>query len=362
MCRPLFPWVAAFAAVATPLEAQQVLEIDFANGRKIINDELGRAMQHDLMDVDWQRNVLYISDVEEPNGIMAFSLETGEWLRTVSTPRGDGPHEFSQGRRAVSVAAHGGLYVSGLIRVVEFDIGGVPLSSWRPATPTTWKVCDFGGAPAVVTQGGVVRRGSDDMDEEIGNVRARGEQITAPRESLAPLQWRIMWSRITCAEDRAYAVISSEHGTDSVFVYRRDGTEGMVALPTEGIEGMMECRPVRGYARPGTNDCPVGLSMLSPSLDDLGNLVLLGIDNRVHGIVINPETGCHALIRNTTRLYNIPTRIYADSALVFHSATVEVEVDGQKRLSFRDTAYGVSIAPLRRVSGEPCPGMLPSVR
>ena len=34
---------------------------------------------------------------------------------------------------------------------------------------------------------------------------------------------------------------------------------------------------------------------------------------------------------------------------------------GRKALTFFDHAYKVGLYPLRRVSGEPCPGMLPTV-
>ena len=363
MCRPLSPWVAVATLLTSPVAAQQILELDFPNGRTIISDEWNREMLPDIMTVDWERRVFYIRDIEEPEGVMAFSLETGEWLRTISTPKGDGPNEFPHGARALALAPHGGIYASGFTRVIEYDRTGKMLQSWRPVTPATWTVCDFGGTPAVPTQGGVVRRGPDGTDEEVGPVRANGESITAPSSISTAVLWRVLWSRIGgCTEDRAYVALTNERGSDTVFVYHREGTADTLTMPAEGIPGMAECRPIRGRYRPGMNRCPVALSMLYPSLDDRGNLVLLGFDNKVHGIIIDPETGCHALIRNTTRLYNMPARIYADSALVFHSGTVEVEHNGEMVKAFRDTAYGVSMVPIRRVEGSPCPGMLPSVK
>jgi len=50
--------------------------------------------------------------------------------------------------------------------------------------------------------------------------------------------------------------------------------------------------------------------------------------------------------------------IYQDSALVFHYASWE---DDQGGFTMSTAADRVSLHPLRRVSGEPCPGMLPSV-
>ena len=361
MRRPLSPWVAVASLLAPPAVAQQVVELDFANGRTIFSDEWRREMYSDIMAVDWERSVLYIRDVEEPDGIMAFSLETGEWLRTISIRRGRGPYEFPNGPRALEVAHHGGIYAAGFTKVAEFDRAGAPIGSWRPVAPTTWKVCDFGGQPAVPTQGGVVRRGTDGSSEEVGPVRASGERIAAPSEAVGGLSWRIMWSRLACTDDETYVVMDRERGADTVVAYHRNGTARTLRLPTEGIQGMMECRPMIHYPRPGENTCPIGLSKLYPSIDDRGNLVLLGFDLMVHGVIINPETGCHALIRNTTRLYNTPTRVYADSALVFHNTTVEVEHEGKVVEAVRDVAHGVSMVPIRRVSGEPCPGLLPSV-
>ena len=69
---------------------QQVVEIDFANGRDVINDEL-RAIHLSPIAIDHGRGALYVRDLAEPNGIMVFSLETGEWLRTYRVPRGEGP-------------------------------------------------------------------------------------------------------------------------------------------------------------------------------------------------------------------------------------------------------------------------------
>ena len=107
MTRITLSWVAGFLVLsALPADAQQVLEIDFTNGRTIIDDEW-RSMGSHLMAVDWSRSILYVDDDEEPEGIMAFSLETGDWLRTVPTPKGDGPFEFPQTRTGMDVAPMG---------------------------------------------------------------------------------------------------------------------------------------------------------------------------------------------------------------------------------------------------------------
>ena len=54
----------------------------------------------------------------------------------------------------------------------------------------------------------------------------------------------------------------------------------------------------------------------------------------------------------------MPVRVHAGSVLVFHN-DVEQRDD---RATYWDTATAASLHPLRLVSGEPCPGMFPSVR
>ncbi len=359
MPRPTFPWVAGLIVLAaSPATGQLVVEIDFEAGRTIISDEW-RAMDPYLADADFQRGLLYVGDSEEPNGIMVFSLETGQWIQTIATPKGEGPYEFPYRRRGMALGPDGGLYVSGFQRIVEFDMAGEPVSSWTPHAPPSPVVCNFGGAPAVVTQGGVVRRTADGAGQTIGTVRSDGEAIS-PKGTESPVvtAMRLREARIACTEDRAYVVTSYEMGPDSVFVYDQAEEIGRVVLPTEGVDGMMDCRPWRYVSQPPPEHCLVGLHKLTSSFDEHGNLVLFGFDEQIHGVIIDPETGCHTLIRNTTRFAYMPLRVHADSVLVFHN---DVE-ERAGRATYWDTATGASLHPLRRVSGESCPRMLPSVR
>ncbi len=87
-----------------------------------------------VLAVDHDRGILYVNDAEEPEGIMAFSLATGERIRVLPALEGDGPHEFSQRHSGMTMGPGGRLYVSGVLRVVEFDSTGVPVSSWRGET------------------------------------------------------------------------------------------------------------------------------------------------------------------------------------------------------------------------------------
>ena len=373
---PTLPAVAALAILLAPAaDAQQVLEIDFTTGRTIIDDEW-RSMSSSV--ADWDRNILYVIDREEPEGIMAFSLETGEWIRTISTPRGDGPHEFSQGRDDFAVAPGGGLYVSGRLRVLEYDPQGQPIDSWRPAASSTGEVCNFAGAPAALTHSGVVRRGPDGSDETIGTVRARdlGLDAQTPPDAGPTVLSLLRNAKLACSEDAAYVLMSKGYlmagregsgaGVDSILAYYRNGEEGRVAVPAEDAYGEGGCeQKVMIDGRERTRPCPHWSQSAAMSLDDLGNIVLLGLDSRTHGAIINPETGCYALIRSAmgSAPRNMPVGVHADSVLVFRNATTEVtDQQGRKVNSVLiGSATRASLHPLRRVSGEPCSGMLPSV-
>ena len=113
---------AVAAALGTPAaDAQQVLEIDTAVGRVILDDEWRAVRTIGDMPLDRTRALLYANDDEEPEGVMVFSLETGEWIRTIPTPTGGGPRELERGMSGMTLGRDGRLYVSGYVRVLEFD-------------------------------------------------------------------------------------------------------------------------------------------------------------------------------------------------------------------------------------------------
>lgn len=363
MPRPPLSWVAGLAMLASsPSAAQQVVEIDFEAGRTIVVDEL-RDMNASHLAVDWTRGVFYITDSEEPCGAMGFSLETGEWVRTIPTPKGEGPGELMARPRGLAIAPHGGLYVIGYPRVVEVDLAGKSLDTWLLASPPAKMVCNFGGEPAIPTQGGVVRRKPDGTGETLGPVRAEGNFVAAASPDITLMSTlQVYQSDIACTDDHAYVLVSYDVGPDTVFVYDRSGGNSRVPLPSEGIEGMMDCRPWGYLGEPPDEHCRVALHNLRPSFDDQGNLVLFGLDDQVHGVIIDPETGCHALVHATTEKLHLPVAVYADSALVFHYTYMEQVVDGRRAMArVLNRADKVSLHPLRRVSGDPCPGMLTTV-
>ena len=180
---------------------------------------------------------------------MVFSLVTGEWIRTVFAPTGDGPAELSNGKTGLALAPNGGLYISGYLRVLEFDSLGTRINTWTPVRPPTTGVCDFDGEPAVPTHGGVVRRGPEYQDQNIGPVAtARGRSaITGPREEAIATGLALMSdTRIACSEDAAYVFTAIDNEPGTLTVYQRDGTVSKLTIPSEDAkEGGCSIREIR---------------------------------------------------------------------------------------------------------------------
>lgn len=342
-----------------------VLEIDYTTGRTIIDDERRSMWATDLA-VDRSRGILYVIDAGEREGIMAFSLETGAWIRTIRTPRGDGLREFPGGRWSTATAPDGGIYVSGPGRVLEHDALGAFVGAWSPGWQKGTGVCDLGGEPAIPMRSGVMRRGPDGTDDPIPAEAAEKDGFTArsPEEASA-FNTTHSGARIACTGSTAYVVRSYPDGPDSVFTYHRSGETGRVAVPTDFAEwDGCEKREVRTPSGQSAVRAPcwVWNRALTPSMDGRGNLVLLSeVDFDTAGTIINPETGCYAIVRKdpNTDKARLPVRVLGDSVLVFHNYSEPNENGGTTY--YTDSANRVSLHPLRRVSGEPCPGMLPSV-
>ena len=381
------------ALVAAPAaDAQQVLEIDTAAGRVIINDEWRAIQTAQDMVVDQTRAILYANDAEEPEAVMAFSLETGEWIRTIPTPTGGGPRELERGMVSMTLGRDGRLYVAGWVRVLEFDPLGQYVSDWRPQAQMVLDVCEFDGQPTIPAHGGVIRRRPDGADEDVGPGVVDGSAITGatPHEALwatgidmsreGTQTISVAAPRIACADDAAYVVTSYAERPDSVFVYHRNGEMTGLAVPTEFTEEREDCTAVITLPDLGRTVIPWGCTTwnrsLTPTVDGRGNLVLLGSDLEVPGSIIDPATGCYALVRKPEPTFlNDALHIYQDSALVFHYAAWEQELElppgvelparaaggVTASMSVSSAANRISLHPLRRVSGEPCPGMLPSV-
>ena len=357
----------ALASITWPVGAQQVLEIDLTVGRTVIDDPWRSMGSLDLA-VDRDRAVLYVNDNEEPNGVMAFSLNTGMWIRTIQTQTGDGPYELRQGKTGLATALAGGLYVAGVQRVIEFDSLGIAVEHWQPDAPMRKKVCNFGGEPGIPAQNGVIRRTPDGMDEGIGPNVVVSHVVNGRTHRDAMDASDLVWTaRIACSDSAAYVVLTYDAGPDSLFVYHMDGRVGRVAVPTDLSEESQACRE-----RVTTSDgrilqddaCPIWSRSVYPSVDSRGNILLSGTnDPTVPGAIIDPDTGCYAMVRSSRPDPTVRfARVYQDSALVFHRDNEVVRQAGRPQVRrIYSGSNRVSLHPLRPISGEPCPGMLPSV-
>lgn len=167
--------IAILVTALTPVAAtaQQVVEIDFAGGRDVINDEL-RAIHLSPIAIDHGRGAFYVRDLAEPNGIMVFSLETGEWLRTYRLPRGEGPGEV-RGISWFALASEGGLYVLSQTKVIQLDSAGGFVGSWSAWGSRPRTLCEFGGRPTIAVQGGLKQRTAEGEGEIVGARRPVGD-------------------------------------------------------------------------------------------------------------------------------------------------------------------------------------------
>ena len=367
-------------AIPATASAQQVVEIDYTAGRTIIDSEW-RAMHSSPVMADWDSGRLYVRDAEEPDGIMVFSLETGEHLRTIQAPRGDGPFEFSQGWRSMALASDGGLHVSGGRRVITYDPSYQPTRSWTPRVPVAGAVCDIGGLPVVPTQRGALRY----EDETIGpraiadtlyHSSDRFRSVEAVASELQSMSLRAMFTRMICTNEMAIVVAtySTMHqlspefsrpvssGADSIFTYHLDGSTERVIIPLGNVDEDENCTETIGLSgRTFEMPCESWAARMQPSLDDSGNLVLSSLDHRIAGVIIGMDTGCHALVRKDEdedkHIRMVAVR--GDSVLVFHA---DRDVRSGRPTIFPNNSVKASVHPVRRVEGEPCAGMLGVIR
>ena len=212
----------------------------------------------------------------------------------------------------------------------------------------------------------VIRRGPGGADEGIGpNVVNSHVLMARDCEEGSAISDRIWSARIACTDDAAYVAMNYLEGPDTAFAYHRNGEEGRLPVPTEFTEDLPECtQEVKSPSgdvlleRP----CPTWNQRLYPSLDGRGNIVLMGYHPAIAGAVVDPETGCYAVLRKSEADRTLRVaRIYADSALVFTRDAESTAEGGVRRTVVYSSANRVSLHAIRRVSGEGCAGMVGGV-
>ena len=277
--------------------AQQVLEVDYETERVVIDDPYNRSLAFDMLAIDHVRGILYVEDLEELEGVMSFSLLTGERLNVARYSKGGGPNELPQNKAGFALAPGGNLFVADPSKVLELDPRGEVVSYWLPSGPMRLGICSFAGEPAVPTVGGVVRRNPGGPDLVIGSNAVVDETVSADSfeegRAIADRMWR---ARVACNEEAAFVVKSFEDAADSVYVYYLDGREdGRLEIPPESTRRWWSrCSVTIRGVRMG-RPCPEWNERLRPSMDDNGNLVLvttIGFELPLTGVIIDPESGC----------------------------------------------------------------------
>ena len=284
--------------------------------------------------------------------MIAFSLATGDRLRLMSVSQGEGPGELN-GLGGAVLAPEGGIYLWRYPKALLLDGRGIVVDEWRPDVPEVWAdLCILGGRPAVAVRSGLVRRGVDGSDDRIGwTSSGRGSQRVETVDEAVAVIGEPMKTRLACRGDLAFVLPGRAAPADSVFVYSIDRLERKLAIPGELIEEAV------GFA----------FGRLDVLADDgRGNIVLLGADPfaEVPGAVMDPRSGCHALLRNPRpQLFRQFVGVYADSAVVFHWDHEEETSGGERVVHLRDRANRISVHPLEPLrGGEPCADILPTLR
>lgn len=163
-------------------------------------------------------------------------------------------------------------------------------------------------------------------------------------------------THIACSDETAYVITAFEQGPARVDVYHLDNTTESLAVPPETARGTVSTNQETG------EPCPHWSRRVRASTDEHGNLVLLSSDPTTHGAIINPETGCYALIRADSALRLQPVAVRGDSVVTLHTEVKQTVIDGHTCHDHGpQLCYRCLDQPIRRVSGEPCNGVLSDV-
>lgn len=338
----------ALAVGASEAAAQQVLAADMDAGR-----ELAGGAEYSFRGnatVDYGRRLVLVSEAADPLAVTAYSLDDGSVQAVFGGGRaGDGPGELT--RVDATAVGPDGVYVAGGGRVLYWSWQGTLLHQWKPSTPETVDLCALNGRPAVPLQhGGLVFRGDD------------GESVVLDGEARTELDWtgvrtneaafRVMHAyhsnMMACNDSAAYVLASASHALTE----HKTGTEPRrVPMPPELVEAarMRMDRSSESHFFPGYGDL---------FLAEDGRLVITTFGNWVAGAVVDPATGCYALMTNT----NAPVGwsyagLFGDSVVTLEGSRQPTTgmVDGKRRAVYSTEETHIFVRPVRPVSGEPCP-------
>ncbi len=343
---------------AGPLPGQERLEIVPDEGRTVLGG-IEWGFSEEVMAVDHLQRLIYVSDLSDPFAVLALSIEDGSPRGTYGAGEGDGPGELRRPLAAVAVGPSGVMASDGG-RVNHWDTSGELVSTWWPyeaempgGAATHFAICSFRGQPAMPTVTGVLLRSPE------GGGNLFGERSPAPAAGDRDFMRDLMSADIACTENVAYVWMGNR-----LTAYSADGTTTDIQIPApfeEEVERRSQGARSReqGVSPPGS-----GLMIMfgsSPRLStDARNRLVLSQKPRygreLVGAVIDPHSGCSSLIldRNDRVLERVFMGVHADSAIVYHRHTRSREVGGRTVEAVDDVAYRITLAPLRRIDGEPC--------
>lgn len=299
--------------------------------------------------MDYGRRLVLVAEAADPLAVTAYSVEDGSVQAVFGGGRaGDGPGELTQ----LEAAAVGpdGVYVAGKGRVIYWSWQGALLHQWEPSAPGTFDLCALNGRPAVPLQhGGLVFRGDD------------GESVVLDGEARTELDWtgvstneeafKIMnayhSNMMACNDSAAYVLA----GARQVLTEHKSGAEPrLIPVPPELVKATRT-----RMSRVSSNEWHFSAGYQDMLLAEDGRLVITTGTN--WGAVVDPATGCYALMANR----NGPVGwryagMFGDSVVTLegsHQPTMKM-LEGRRQAVYSSTRTRIFVRPVRLVSGEPC--------
>ncbi len=346
--------VATLAAGAPGAATQQILEVEMDAGREIAG---GLEYSFDNAVVDYGRRLVLVSEAADPLAVTAYSLDDGSVQGVFGGGRaGNGPGELMH----LSATAVGpdGVFMSGRGRVLYWSWSGALLYQWTPTAPGARVLCALNGRPAVALQKGVVFRGDDGESVALGGEAQTWLRMATPtRAAMSDAAHAYAAIKMACADSSAYVLTDTDHVLTE---YKMGAELRSVAMPAELVEAARKRMESSGdvflpNGEPARNFRKFGYRDLFMAAD--GRLVI-----RTYGVaagaVVDPATGCYALLRDR---YRWGGRSYAgmfgDSIVTLESSREPMTrriVNGKRvPVHTSDDSY-IFVRPVRPASGEPC--------
>lgn len=320
--------VVALTAGVPDAATQQKLEVDFDAGRQVAGGE-EYMFYASVVAVDYGRRLVLASEAADPTRAHAYSLDDGSIQGVFGGERpGDGPGEL----RKVGGTAVGpdGVFVAGPGRVIYWSWSGALLHQWTPKAPSAYPVCALSGRPAVILQKGLVFRSDDGESVALGG-EARHDLDATPATG-HDVVMAYLSTLLACADSSAYVLAGDSH---ILTEYKIGAEPRVVSVPVDLAEAG-------------------GATSMFLAYD--GRLVITTFTDKL-GVVMDPETGCYALLPST-RVPGNPKYIgmFADSVVTLEASRKPTTrmLNGRQVSAYSADPSYIFVRPVRTVSGKPC--------